>query len=150
MLPHTKGGKLINNTRLYLLSCFVYKVSYFRYLINYNITAALAVDREFVHIFLVAAASFRRLWGVLVSSAVDFGVHLASFGLPLGFFGGHWAALGRLLDLGDNRTSISKQMWAKCHAYAHDLASGNSVTAVVSGVSNCAPEPTFLTRRGLG
>ena len=54
------------------------------YIYIFNITSAWAVDREFVNIYLGPLASFGCLWVALVFPGVDFGVHLAPFGLPLG------------------------------------------------------------------
>ena len=65
-----------------------------------NITAAWAVDREFVYIVVPAWAPFGRLGPPLGSHWDAFGATLVSLWFPLGAFGsplaGLWTPVGRL------------------------------------------------------
>ena len=62
----------------------------------YNITSAWAVDREFVSIYLVPAASLGGLWDALGLLWGALGFILGALGLLCGALGLPWDALGVL------------------------------------------------------
>ena len=67
----------------------------YTYMPSYNMTAAWAVDQEFVEICLAPLVSFGRLWGPVKRLWACF----VSFGVPLGSLCASFANFGRLCSL---------------------------------------------------
>ena len=93
---------------------------------EFNITAAWAVDWEFVYIVGPAGV---RLWA-------DFGLPLIPFGSLWGALDSLWLPSGRLLDFVEKWTSLSEQILSKCAACRQKQASRNSATGA-SGSRGC-------------